>query len=160
MKGVRDILAKHQPLVIVLVLILLGITWWSILSGDGVPENGGQAYFYDMGTGKLYVDSALKNPPTEAPSGAEGVIAHVFTCADPADETKRFIGFLEKYTPEYQKMRDKGQAMPPSMAAKHQLIRAADGGDWVSLDSQGGQKILAGLAARRKPGENMVSCVP
>lgn len=160
MKGVRDTLAKHQRLVIVLALVLLGVTWWRILSGDAMPENGGRAYFYDMDTGKLYVDSAMKNPPTKAPSGGEGVIAHVFTCADPADESKRFIGFLEKYTPEYQKTRDQGQAMLPSMAARHQLIRAPEGGDWVPLDSEGGQRILAALAARRKPGENMVSCVP
>ena len=69
------------------------------------------AYYYDIGTGKIFTDEWDKLAPIEAPSGLPdaGVLAHVYACdgcssdlvgmtKQEVEQTGATIAFLEKYT--------------------------------------------------------------
>jgi hypothetical protein len=70
------------------------------------PPRITRAYYYDLGTNQLFSASESNVPPIPAPSDdgkkgqASGVHAYVFSCGDCDDDTKRFIGYLETFTPE------------------------------------------------------------
>ncbi len=68
-------------------------------AGDAKPKVI-DVYYYDMTTGKLFLGSSADHPPIDAPGGTNrGVRAYVFACGSCADESKRFIGWLEIFTP-------------------------------------------------------------
>jgi hypothetical protein len=94
------------------VLILL-TTVIGLLSSGEAPKvkEYKKGWFYDLNTGKLFVAKSKLIPPIEAPSGPlengkpAGVKAYVFSYKYEPNESERFIGFLETFTPESNQFR-------------------------------------------------------
>lgn len=138
-------------------------------------------YYYDLNTGKTFVGPSDKMPPIPAPSGPlegmggdAGVRAYVFACGDCSDESKRFVGWLEIYTPDAKEAMQNamrppaggatpaGGAVPPGpmgspdmfmLMEEGHLIRAEkaeDGSEpkWEKYNSEAGFKIIQSIQTR------------
>jgi len=118
------------------------------------------AYFYDVGSGELFTASNGNVPPIEAPSGKEGVKAHVFSCGDCGDPDQRFIAYLEKYTAEYkQKLREE-QLVPASLQGES-LLRGSPGGrQWYQAASRGSVRMMAAVRDRCGKQGKLTRCYP
>ena len=143
---------SKNPLVGVIAAIVLIVAVIFIFKGLGVGGGGlgssKDAYWYDMDTGKLFGHEAV-TPPIEAPSGGEGVRAHVFACNNCDDESDRFIGFLERYTDEGKRIlkeeQEKGNPMARALALEGVELRREKDEAW--LPSMGEE----GRALRQEP---------
>lgn len=106
------------------------------------------AYYYDLRTQELFVDSAVQTPPILSPTDGEqdqapsGVRAHVFGCGDSSDPSNRYIGFLETSG-------DQGV-----------LVRRVTDEDWVKMKSEAGFAIIHEAGGRCGEGEDAVRCEP
>ena len=110
MKHLRRWINKHSSIVTVIsvAVLILALGWivqevrfrWN--RSAVIPD----AWFYDLNTGQLFRAKSNGLPPIAAPSGPlpngehAGVRAKVFACGDCSDPSNRFIGWLEKLTPE------------------------------------------------------------
>lgn len=130
-------------------------------------------YYYDLGSGELFVDWSNEIPPVKAPSGPDannmpqGVRAYVFSCGDCSDESQRFVGWLETYTPEVKQMlltprkRDSLQEQEYLDFIKSgHLVRLTDSDAWVPADSEAGFSVTASVEARCGPQGQSRPCFP
>lgn len=104
---VRDWLNQNSAVTtigaVVIIIICLVILLWNA-GVVGGPSYHRTAYYYDIQTHKLFVSKIGQMAPIKSPSGANnGVLAHVFSCTDCSDQSSRFIGWLERYTPKAKK---------------------------------------------------------
>ena len=142
---------------------------------DNVPEVGEykKAWFYDLNTGELFVARSYKLPPIKAPSGPlpngepAGVKAYVFSYAQEPNESERFIGYLEKLTPEgkkymssFQKSRDNVTKESVRQLNKNRLIRRVTDEQWFSADSNEGQAITKEVFLPNENGQAPYYCSP
>lgn len=145
MLGVRELMARYGLATAAIALLVAGMAWWFIFRPDS-RESVAKSYYYDLGTQKLFVDSSLKNPPITAPSGGEGVLAHVYTVGR---DDQKVIGFLEKLTPELKRKLDQAGAgssvVPPGKLERSRLIRRVADEQWFPMDSEQAKKIVAEL---------------
>ena len=96
-----------------------------------------------------------------------GVRARVFACGDCSDPSNRFIGWLEKLTPEAKYSIQDGQSgrwegftstgMP---YVEGLLVRAVDGEYWYGATSEEGRKLQEAPRKRCAPGVVLNSCFP
>ncbi len=110
-------------------------------------------------------------PPIDTASGAgQGVRAYVFACHDCNDANDRFVGWLEMYTPEAKAILAAPAEEDPDKAAqremqmfevweKGQLIRAADGDQWVGANTQEAVTITSAIE-RKCPAGVPKPCLP
>jgi hypothetical protein len=113
-------------------------------------------WFYDLGSGKVFVSSSDQNPPIDAPSGpGKGVRAHHFTCTACEDRNARFIGYYEMYTEEGLARFKAGNA-----AAQDQILLSADAKEWIRRDSEAGAQLQSGVAGRCAANERILRCSP
>jgi hypothetical protein len=130
-------------------------------------------YYYDLNTQQLFVDDAELIPPIHTASGeyvaadgagsGAGVKAYVFACGDCSDPTKRFIGYLEMYTPEAQQKMQQfmmqaqqpGASISPEAYLMYEegqvsgrLIKRADDEQWVPAESDEGALIVNELTMK------------
>jgi hypothetical protein len=150
----------------ILFMIIIGI-----LSGPGAPivQEYEKAWYYDLNTGKLFVDKSSLVPPIEAPSGPlgdgspAGVRAHVFTFAAEPNESGRFIGFLETTDPnaEIDSSSSEGGRTGGFTSWGHgKLIRRVESEKWVSGSSKQARIILNEAFAPNENAERPRSCLP
>lgn len=106
-------------------------------------------YYYDLDTKQLFVDKSDKYPPIATPSGGQkGARAYVFSCGDCADESQRFIGYLEVYTPEAKKILENPNADPAAMAdpidvyEDGRLLATEQGQQWHKASSVQGFEVM------------------
>lgn len=102
---IRNWINQHSMMVTVVMLAVIALSVTAILWPGGGRSRPLRRpiYFYDLGTGSLFVAPNTEVPPITAPSGKMGVRAYVYSCGDCGDEAQRFIGYLETYTPEAQR---------------------------------------------------------
>jgi len=175
--GVRQCLNKYSCAVSILAsaVLFLSLGWIAYQSRFFLIESSSapDVWFYDMGSGKLFVVKSTRIPPIEAPSGpmanghAAGVRARVFSCGDCSDRSERFIGWLEKHTPEAKQamvhqQTDDGSPEPQSNITYLQglLVRSVDGYYWVEADSDEGRQIMQVSRKRCPNGTVPHSCFP
>jgi hypothetical protein len=118
-----------------------------------------KAWFYDLNTGSLFSADKDLIPPIETPSGPlpngepAGVKACVLTYADSANQSNRFIGFVEKANRRAQA----GGADEEQGGARQwghaRLIRRLEDSEWVEADSPEGRRILEEAFAPDPNGE-------
>ncbi|MCC7145888.1 MAG: hypothetical protein IT443_05535 [Phycisphaeraceae bacterium] len=179
MDGLREWLRQNQSIVTVVVVVLLvaalGIAMMNMRQGGGKKT----AYFYDLNKKELFVDSVDKRPPFEVGSGAApdggpaGVAAAVFACGDGcADESKRFVGYVTKYTDQAVKWLEEADAMgtDPSTQGKRselwmkaeisQVYMLPDGTKWLSMQDPSYEKAMAGYRARCTGDDKLTTCAP
>lgn len=172
---VRRWINRQNPRIIigitvVTVLVLLTIVI-GLLSGPKAPEikEYKKAWFYDLNTGKLFVDKSSLIPPIEAPSGPlpdgspAGVKAHVFTFAYEPNESERFIGFLETTDPNAEinsstSSRQKTDSIKSWGQGK--FFRRVEDEKWVSGSSKEARAILNEAFAPDENAERPRYCPP
>lgn len=161
---IRQWLNAHARIVgIVAALVLFGALLAVFRSGNGSgpPAAVDEEYYFDLNNDELFTALRDQIPPIDAPSGPHqgepgGVRAYVFTCgACRKGEWK--IGYLEKFTPaarlillEHRRKLEENPEGPRAFLnpdqvkgalAKGWLIRAADGGPWLTVDSAEAREI-------------------
>ena len=98
------------------------------------------------------------------PSGGEAVRAWIFANGSCDNHADRFIGYLEKFTPEARKELEsmQGQPIDPAVmvriSEKGRLIKLVDDEDWVLAGSEEGQAILREFDV--PPGTDPKPCLP
>lgn len=158
---------------IALLLVAAIVVAWSLWP-DTPPGTPDQMYFWDLGNQELYADSKKLVPPTDAPSGFRtrdgepgAVRAHVLACGSCASEGERFVGHLEKYTPQAREVLlqvAQDQEVPQSqvLLAQQQgrLVADPQASRWVPAQSPDGQAVIsAGLRQCEGRGA-VVTCIP
>ncbi len=131
------------------------------------------AWFYDLGTGQLFRAKSNVLPPIESPSGplpngeAAGVRAKVFACGDCDDPANRFIGWVEKLSPEakYTRIHEQAGAWDgyDTMGMTYEeglLVRAVDGDYWYKANSDDGRALIEAPRKKCDPGVVLNSCFP
>lgn len=138
------------------IVLVWGIRAWRA-TPTGIEHE--QVWYYDLNTQELFAASHRLVPPIEAPSGLTpdgelaGVRAYVFSCGDCGDPEQRYIGWVEKYTPEVRRAiryqtgiagedEAAGADLPAPRWDEGHLIRSVENGtDWVQALSRAGQAI-------------------
>ncbi len=176
---VRRWLNRQNPRIIigitvVTVLVLLTIVI-GLLSGPKAPEikEYKKAWFYDLNTSKLFVAKSKLIPPIEAPSGPlgngkpAGVKAYVFSYTYEPNESERFIGFLETFTPEAKKNKSKSAKSKDDSAAElikqwgeGRLVRRVEDEQWFAANSDEGRTIIEEAFLPNENGEHARYCPP
>lgn len=121
-------------LAIAILVVALGFLTMRLTGGGRRGGTQRSFYYYDLGSGKVFIESAQKFPPIEAPSGPlqigdkqmdAGVRAFVFTCGecpdtldgmtvDQIEQTGAKFGYVERYTDDMKKqMENPDGNMPP-----------------------------------------------
>ena len=127
---------------------------------------GKQAWFYDLNTGELFVDSSKQTGPIEAPSGPlfdgepAGLKAHVYSYVLDPNASEHFVGFLERPDPQAEvKQLASDQGNFPEWA-RGRLIRRVDDETWVSPTSRQGREIIQELTRPNDQGQTPIYHVP
>jgi|GEM_PF-6436878 len=122
-------------------------------------------YFYDVGTGELLLASSHEIPPVTSPNGNEAVRAYVSACGDCSLSSKRFIAWLEKYSPAAKK----ALAGPASEDASYEdtfkvmeegHLISVDGKTWAKANSQKGIEIMESMEDKCESNEVPKLCNP
>ena len=121
-----------------------------------------EEWYYDLNTGKLFVDKIGLTSPTAAPSGPlpgggpAGVRAYVFSYSPkPAEQSERFIGFLE--------ISDPGVTVASGESKEWgagRLIRTVEDANWYHADRPAGQAILQNIFSPSEKGSQPYYCPP
>ena len=142
---------------IVAAVVLIGTLLALFRSGNGSGPQPpvDEEYYFDLNNGELFTALRDQIPPIDVPSGPHqgepgGVRAYVFTCGA-CRESEWEIGYPEKFTPagrlillEQRRQFEENPQGPrpflnPDQAtgglAKGWLVRAAEDGPWLTVDS-------------------------
>lgn len=174
---VRAWINRRSAVITVLALTAFGATCalvYYMFRPAPVPMT--YAYYYDLGTEQIFVDTREHVPPFPAPSGKTGpkgeplaVQAHVFSCTNCDNPSERFLGYLSQYTPNAK--RDIEQMIAdPEHAPKYSMeddprnigrvYRAPEGGDWFFANSDGADEIMSAGRKRCPSGSQPALCFP
>ncbi len=170
----RDWMNNNSAVVTVAAVMLLLVSLAVIVWTMKKPTMSGRivdVYYYDLGNGQLFAAKATELPPIDAASGpGNGVRAYVYGCGD-CSEANRFIAYLEKFTPEAKAMQEKmmnpDPNADPNMAPELRdmedggtLVRAVEGGQWVTMYSEAGMKVSSELEGKCPAGVRLIPCLP
>lgn len=79
--GMRDILQHNQTATVAVAVIIIVASVMLLRRSGQVVSDSRQIYFYDLGTGKLFIADRALQSPIDAPSGeSNGVQAAVYSC--------------------------------------------------------------------------------
>jgi hypothetical protein len=165
--GIREKLDQHQKLVTIIsgAVLLVAVVMIAVQmfgAGDD-PTQAQRAYFTVDDGATFFVDSAEKIAPFEH-NGKTAYGAIVYRC----DDGKKFVGALERYTPEAKAWLDSFYAAKPSerdygmrevyRADKAKQVKKVGTGDtsWVSLESRAGRAITR---VKCPPGQGQATIV-
>jgi hypothetical protein len=177
--GARGWINRQNPRIIIsitiaFVLLLLTIVI-GLMSSDEAPQvkEYKKGWFYDVNAGKLFVAKSKLIPPIEAPSGPlengepAGVKAYVFSYKYEPNESERFIGFLETFTPEARKNQAMSATSRGDSAAElikqwgeGRLIRRVEDEKWFAANSNEGRAIIENAFSPNENGERARYCPP
>jgi hypothetical protein len=152
-----------------LALVFLGgaayMAYRHLQQDDGIAEN---TYFYDLSEKKLFAAPRESLPPIRGLNDAEedAVRAVVIsTTGIPEDKSAQKIAYLEKYAPELKQRIEQArngtaEPMPREARNAYRFVKRVEDGDWRSLDSAEGQRILTEWNIAGPDGKYPVVCVP
>lgn len=151
--------------ILVVALVML------VSSGGGGPTASGNAYFYDLETGEVFVGDATAIPPIQSPAGNQAVRAHFYTCTECTEEA-RFLGYYEKYTDEAKKAIEEAQQSSGSGEAGSEaemrayeasmsgMLYSEDGENWQRSQGPGGAGPQQKLQEKCGEGQRLKYCAP
>ncbi|MBI1373543.1 MAG: hypothetical protein GC159_12510 [Phycisphaera sp.] len=167
----RNWVNQNSAAVTVGAVVLLVISL-AIIINQGrspTPPPPGEAYYYDLVSKEYFTDEATKIAPIINPAtGNEAVRAHFFTCGE-CSESERFVGYLEKYTPEAKQQLETnpesfefyeeaflGRLYAP---APSETADPAVAETWVDAETPPGFKIVEDLQGKCPP-RKLKYCAP
>lgn len=128
---------------------------WKMLNPPPPPEDIVMSYFYDQNTKTTYAMPADTEFPMDRDTGPlPGVKAHVFACGQCADESKHFVGYLEKPMPP------EDRPPPDDPRSEVFLMKRPDDTKWVESDSREATAMVEEVFRRCTAGERANSCRP
>jgi hypothetical protein len=146
--GLGEMVNKNPVVGVVIAVVVLGIAGVILMrtmGGDG-PGPIEERYYYDLSSGELFANDSVP-APIATESGSQAVWAHVFSCGSCDDASQRQVVYLQKFTDEAKREKDK-----PLTQQDSDLIMAGDrialppktaGGEitWVRSDSMEAMRI-------------------
>lgn len=132
-------------------------------------------YYYDLGTGELFLAKSNEIPPIDAPSGPgpnntpQGVRAYVFSCGDCSDKSQQFVGWLEMFTPDAKRALSSPPKPDPNnpqgpeyyeLWARGHLVSVPGSGKWVQANSEEGFKVMESIQSKCGPNIAPKPCFP
>lgn len=167
MPKVREWVNRNSAIVTIGAVVVLILSLGTIILSQGgrAPVRPVDVYYYDVGTGDLFQEKNTLIPPISAPSGKPGVRAYVFACGDCGDDSKRFIGWLEMYTPDAKRIMTSPPTEAENMDAfevmeRGHLISVPGNNEWVSMSSEEGFEIMDSIQNKCGEGATVSSCFP
>ncbi|MCX5660833.1 MAG: hypothetical protein NTW19_14090 [Planctomycetota bacterium] len=188
--NIRKLLGQYA-FVVFCAAVLLVIGGLALLNRHAqASDEGMNVWYYDLGTNQLFSAAPDSIPPIQAPPDpkkpdvkSEGVRALVFSCGSCRDASKRFVAYVEKYTPEGKAKRElapeehaTGSRMPASekelrgidpedahdglVIAKVDSATPAEEWKWTPKSDDAVAAIEEEAAGRCKEGETLQPCVP
>ena len=176
--GIRNWINKNPKIVIgvcvaaVFIFLVIVIAQLMPYSPPIISQTS-KAWFYDLNTDKLFITDGDRIPPIQAPSGKlpdgqpGGVKAYVFSYSRDPSESERFIGYLEKYTPEGKKIvssfRKSGDKVTEELIEQlnnNRFVRRLDDDHWFLVDSSEGRVILEQVSFINEMGQMPYYCPP
>jgi len=162
--GLREWANQNSTVMTILFVVVLIVSLGSILmqSSGGDMKRYTYGYFFDVGSGELFVRKNTEVPPIDAPSGAgKGVRAVVFSCTDCDDKKTHFTGWLETYTPEAKEEllnppppinpEDPTSGMTGAVERGHRIAAAPTGAaepQWMLMSSPQGSQIMKQIRSK------------
>lgn len=146
--GLREQMADKPAVAVVIALAVIALAGWYIASQGGTQRAVEQTYYYDLDAGSLFVGDVGKVPPFQTDDDHTAVNAAVFSCGDCADESTRFIGYLEQYSDAYRATMGDEEAFTPEIAEGGHLIASPDAIEWLSLATEQGRALQAEVMSR------------
>ncbi len=90
----------------VVVLIFALAYLWIQNKAPSAPNRGVmQAYYFDVTTGEQFIYSGDELPPIVRENGNKAYKVYIFTCGECTNQTERFVGYYEGFTPDFKKKR-------------------------------------------------------
>jgi hypothetical protein len=132
------------------VVIILAALWFIYyqIKGDSIPTAPPQMSYYTTDEGKsFFAEDQMHEIPFKK-DGADAVRAWRYTCGDSKDMK---LGYLERYTPEFQKQAAQAKAantpMDPMIIVEqgdsiYEVKRPGANNRWVKKDSAAGQAVI------------------
>lgn len=140
--SLQDVIQKNQPVIAVVAIVVLVFAVYSTMRTTGAVGGGPpRVYYYDLQSGDLFVDVKNQDAPIDAPSGGQGVLAHVYSCTDCGDEASRFVAYVEKLTDEAKAEAVKTEPDLQLLAEGRVISAVGDEMNWVMMDSPAGGHI-------------------
>lgn len=156
---------KDQPwLGAGMAFVIVAIAVWRPWAGEANAVGG--RWYFDLNSGELVTADSKELPPITLDSGHLAVLAYVYACGECANESNRFIGYLERYTDSFKedvragRPPGQGDAMEARMAAVEVAAAPRDGESpqWVAMMSPAASHIRN--VGQRCPDGKAVSCLP
>lgn len=161
--SIRDQIQNPAVGITVAVIGLAAATLFTLIGGGETIEVKKAIYFYDLDTKTLYGIATTDHPvpPVVAPSGGEGVRAKVYSCGNCDDESKYFVGLLEKYSDKAKKAIEEKSENADDLRSQGLLVSLPDGQKWESANDDEGSKIIVGSRRGKCPdGVKLIKCEP
>lgn len=135
------------------LLVVALATLVALWDGPG-GEAARAVYYWDLEGDRHFVTQSGNMPPIEAPSGGDGVRAHLYSCGACAPD--EWFGYLETFTAEARAHYEQ-EGVPPEDDAAHR-VRALhveapgglDGEAWVPYTSVEGERIREAVYLERR----------
>ena len=142
--SVREWLNNNSQMTmgLAVVVLLAALVVVAMQFRSAGPRTALDVYFWDMQANQAFVHPGNAIPPVEAPSGGEGVRAHLYTCGECTPD--EWFGYLEKYTDRAKQHHEQTGDIP---AEDEQRVRALDGERWMAYYSREGQRIIDAIYA-------------
>lgn len=167
--ALRDSLGGNPALAVVAVIVIIAAIALGF-RGSGAGEFA-EGFYYDVDANELFTADYAQQPPIPAPSGGQGVRAHVFSCSDCADPASYFIARLEKYSDEGKRLlaqidtADAEQRMQlNARIAREIFVALPPEGDadiaWHTMESPGGMAVMQHLTQQCATGGKAINCTP
>ena len=169
--GAREFMNRNSALVTIAAVVVLVVALGLIIMQSRGPRRSASpvdAYYFDMGSGRIFVSASAQIAPIDAPSGPYrespgGVRVYIFACAGCGDyegmsvgqvrERGGHVAWLEMYDPAVKEQFTRGR-QPGPMMMTGRLVKTVDAEHWVRSSSPEGmhlQEEAQGLCATRPP---------
>lgn len=176
-KAIRQLLENNQAVFTLVAMAMIGGSVYTLQNFMDRHATGRKRvtalWYYDINTGDLFAGPRNLMAPIDAPSGATedgkpaGAQAHVFACGN-CEKSNPFIGYLSRYTEDAKEaiqelmhdQIDNDYMFDLEMRVRDGFeLRAHDGDQWYTDQSDGGQAIMLSLRDRCD-GERLKACYP
>ncbi len=163
----RDRLNENPLMVTIVTVMSLAVLGLVVLlrSCESEPRQMWQvkqAWFYDVNTGKLFLESNDQVGPIEVPSGAlddgtpAGFRAHVYSYVLEPNQSELFVGFLECPVERKQDQVSSQDMENEIVWTKTRLIKRVEDEEWVRASSHKGQDLLESMSRPNAQGQTPI----
>jgi hypothetical protein len=139
--GVREWLDKNRRtmvgIVAALVIIAIGSVVYQVLANRPKFPSGSPDAYFTVDDGKSYFPESSDNIPPFDYKGQPAVRACVYECGG-----KRFVGYMERYTPEARKTLLEKKQSTPQLETYGREVKRPGSTSWIKASDTASGKII------------------